>query len=47
MMVVILFRQMNGSLANTLLLFCGAVMIAAHVLYFISLGKILYERSKK
>ena len=47
MMVVISFRQMNGILANTLMLFCGAVMIVAHVLYFISLGKILYERSKK
>ena len=47
MMALILFPQMNDILANALLLFCGAVMIAAHVLYFISLGKILYERSKK
>ena len=47
MMVVISFRQINVILANTLMLLCGAVMIAAHVLYFISLGKILYERSKK
>ena len=47
MMALILFPQMNDILANALLLFCGAVMIAAHVLYFISLGKILYERNKK
>ena len=47
MMALILFPQMNDILANALLLFCGAVMIAAHILYFISLGKILYERSKK
>lgn len=47
MMALILFPRMNDILANTLMLFCGAVMIAAHVLYFISLGKILYERSKK
>ena len=47
MMALILFPQMNDILANALLLFCGAVMIVAHVLYFISLGKILYERSKK
>ena len=47
MMALILFPQMSGTLANALILFCGAVMIAAHVLYFVSLGKILYERSKK
>ena len=47
MMVVIPFRQINGILANTLMLSCGVVMITAHVLYFVSLGKILYERSKK
>lgn len=47
MMALILFPQMSGTLANILMLFCGAVMIAAHVLYFISLGKILYERGKK
>ena len=47
MMALILFPQMSGTLANTLILFCGAVMIAAHVLYFVSLGKILYERGKK
>lgn len=47
MVALILFPQMSGTLANALILFCGAVMIAAHVLYFVSLGKILYERSKK
>ncbi len=47
MMALILFPQMNNALANTLMLLCGAVMIAAHVLYFVSLGKILYERSKR
>ena len=47
MMALILFPQMNDVLANTLLLFCGAVMIIAHTLYFISLGKILYEKGKK
>ena len=47
MMALILFPQMSDALATALMLFCGAVMIAAHVLYFISLGKILYERSKK
>lgn len=47
MMALILFPQMNDVLANVLMLFCGAVMIAAHVLYFISLGKILYEGSRK
>lgn len=47
MMALILFPQMSGTIANTLILFCGAVMIAAHVLYFVSLGKILYERGKK
>ena len=47
MMALILFPQMNNTLANLLMLFCGAVMIVAHVLYFISLGKILYERSGK
>ncbi len=47
MMALILFPQMSEVLANILILFCGAVMIAAHVLYFISLGKILYERNKK
>ncbi len=47
MMALILFPQMNDILANALMLLCGAVMIAAHVLYFVSLGKILYERGKK
>ena len=47
MMALILFPQMSDALATALMLFCGAVMITAHVLYFISLGKILYERSKK
>ena len=47
MMALILFPQMSDALATALMLFCGAVMIAAHVLYFISLGKILYERNKK
>ena len=47
MMALILFPEMSGILANTLMLLCGAVMIAAHVLYFISLGKILFERSRK
>ena len=47
MMALILFPQMSEVLANILMLFCGTVMIAAHVLYFVSLGKILYERSKK
>ena len=47
MMALILFPQMSGTLANTLILFCGAVMIAAHVLYFVSLGKILYQKRKR
>ena len=47
MMALILFPEMSGILVNTLMLLCGAVMIAAHVLYFISLGKILFERSRK
>lgn len=47
MMALILFPRMNGILANALMLFCGAVMIVAHVLYFVFLGKILYEKSKK
>ena len=47
MIALILFPQMCEALATALMLFCGAVMIAAHVLYFISLGKILYERSRK
>ncbi len=47
MMALILFPQMYDILANALMLLCGAVMIAAHVLYFVSLGKILYERGKK
>ena len=44
MMALILFPQMSDALATALMLFCGAIMIAAHVLYFISLGKILYRR---
>ena len=44
MMVLILFPQMKDTLAIALILLCGAVMIAAHVLYFVSLGKILYIR---
>ncbi len=47
MMLLILFPQMNDILANVLMLICGAVMITAHVLYFIFLGKILYKRSRK
>ena len=47
MMALILFPQMSDILANALMFFCGAVMITAHVLYFVSLGKILYERRKK
>lgn len=47
MMALILFPQISNGLATALILFCGAVMIAAHVLYFVSLGKILYERSRK
>ena len=47
MMALILFPQMSEVLANILILFCGAVMIAAHVLCFVSLGRILYERSRK
>lgn len=47
MTALILFPQMNGVIANALILFCGAVMITAHVLYFIFLGKILYKRSRK
>ena len=44
MMALILFPQMKDTLATALILLCGAVMIAAHVLYFVSLGKILYIR---
>jgi len=44
MMALILFPQMSDVLACALMLFCGAVMIAAHVLYFVSLGKILYQK---
>ena len=47
MMALILFPKMSDAVAIALMLLCGAVMIAAHVFYFISLGKILYERSKK
>lgn len=47
MMLLILFPQMNDALANVLMLICGAVMIIAHVLYFVFLGKILYEKSRK
>ena len=47
MMALILFPQMSGTLANTLILFCGTVMITAHVLYFMFLGNILRERSRK
>lgn len=47
MMALILFPQMSGTLANTLILFCGTVMITAHVLYFMFLGNILRKRSRK
>ena len=47
MMALILFPYMNDVLANVLMLICGVIMIVAHILYFVSLGKILYERSKK
>ena len=40
-------KGLQPVLANVLMLICGAVMIVAHILYFVSLGKILYERSKK
>ena len=47
MMALILFPEMSAAVAIVLMLFCGAVMIAAHILYFISLGKILHERRKR
>ena len=47
MMALILFPQMSDALTTALMLFCGAVMIAAHVLYFVSLGKILYQKRKR
>ncbi len=47
MMLLILFPQMNDILSNVLMLICGAVMITAHVLYFIFLGRILYKKSRK
>ena len=47
MIALILFPQMNDIAATSFILFCGAVMIAAHVLYFVSLGKILCERSRR
>lgn len=47
MIALILFPQMSGDIATTLILFCGAVMIATHVLYFVSLSKILCKRSRK
>ena len=47
MMALILFPQMDITIATALMLLCGAVMIAAHVLYFVSLGKILYDKEKK
>ena len=47
MVALILFPQMSDVLASALMLFCGAVMIAAHVLYFVSLGKILYQKRKR
>ena len=47
MMLLILFPQMNGILANVLMTVCGAVMIIAHALYFVFLGKILHEKRRK
>ena len=47
MMLLIMFPQMNISLANMLMLLCCGVMIAAHVLYFVFLGKILHKNREK
>lgn len=47
MMLLILFPQMNSVMANVLMLFCGAVMIIAHALYFVFLGNILREVSRR
>ena len=41
MMLLILFPQMDNALATALMLFCCAIMIMAHVLYFVFLGKII------
>lgn len=47
MLLLILFPQMNDIAANLLIMICGAVMITAHILYFIFLGNILREKSRK
>jgi len=47
MMLLIMFPQMNISLANMLMLLCCGVMIAAHALYFVFLGKILHKNREK
>ena len=47
MMALILFPGMGEIIASLLILICAAVMIAAHVLYFVFLGRILYKKSKE
>ena len=44
---LILLPEINHGVADLMILFCGGVMIAAHVMYFVFLGKILCQNSKK
>ena len=44
MMLLILFPQMEGIMANALILICGAVMITAHILYYRLYFRILKKR---
>ena len=47
MMLLILLPEINRGVADLMILFCGGVMIASHVMYFVFLGKILRQKSKK
>lgn len=46
-MVLILFPNINGIVANCLMLLCGAIMLMAHVLYSLFYYRILRDRKKK
>ena len=46
-MVLILFPNINGIVANCLILLCGAIMLMAHVLYFLFYYRFLRDRKKK
>ena len=47
MMLLILFPNMNGIVANCLITLCGAIMLMAHVLYALFYYRILRDRKKK